>query len=578
MRARESALERGLGRLGYLLHNAFRRRLRARPPVLPQVRSPAQTAIPGLRYRLRRDGFSAPLIAECFALYGTPVPDDALAAARRLLEGGIVELADAAARRHALALAALARAIAGERVHLLTAGEATAQSLAEWLTPVFAPLGIKVGCLTREARGPTRRELYASPLLCAAHREIALDYLREGVRFGERRGALRARLERVGARGAPAPLGELQSALVADAELVLLDDAQAPIVITAQLDASRERLMYEQALELARTLAPETDFTVEEAAIRLTPSASLRLERLVAPLGGLWSARSRREELVALALEALHFVQQGSDYRVEGGRVVFPPPAPDAEEPGPDELELRKLVEVKEGARLSSRPDVLARLSVPAFFARYSSLAGVCADASGLEAEFWTLYSLKTSRAGSPPASLMPACRVFLTAAAKRAALLERARQGGALFAVRSRAEAQALQEVLKTAQIEATLIALPGLQPPAQQAGPAELVVAELPLAARHVAHAAQAHLAHSVSLLLSLEDEAVARALGHAWAAAARLAAQGRDELPPRWAGWIARRAQRALERSQRMVRRELKARDRLLEDLLAVSGPGE
>jgi hypothetical protein len=167
---------------------------------------------------------------------------------------------------------------------------------------------------------------------------------------------------------------------------------------------------------------------------------------------------------------------------------------------------------------------------------------------------------------------------VFLTAAAKRAALLERARQGGALFAVRSRAEAQALQEVLKTAQIEATLIALPALQPPAQQAGPAELVVAELPLAARHVAHAAQAHLAHSVSLLLSLEDEAVARALGHAWAAAARLAAQGRDELPPRWAGWIARRAQRALERSQRMVRQELKARDRLLEDLLAVSGPGE
>jgi hypothetical protein len=38
------------------------------------------------------------------------------------------------------------------------------------------------------------------------------------------------------------------------------------------------------------------------------------------------------------------------------------------------------------------------------------------------------------------------------------------------------------------------------------------------------------------------------------------------------------VASRAQRAIERAQRMARQDLKARERLLEDLLAVSGQGE
>src|SRR5204862_2193202 len=133
----------------------------------------------------------------------------------------------------------------------------------------------------------------------------------------------------------------------------------------------RERRVHEQALELARTLSPDTDYATEEGEIRLTSSASRRLERLVSPLGGLWSARGRREELVTWALEALHFAKRGVDYQVENDRVVFPPTQPGAEEPEPDELEVRKLVEVKEGCRLSARADVLARLSVPAFLSRY---------------------------------------------------------------------------------------------------------------------------------------------------------------------------------------------------------------
>jgi len=128
----------------------------------------------------------------------------------------------------------------------------------------------------------------------------------------------------------------------------------------------------------------------------------------------------------------------------------------------------------------------------------------------------------------------------------------------------------------LKSAELEAPIISLPVLQAP-RSAGD-ELIVAELPLAARHVRQAARAMGASSASVLVSLEDEAVLQGLPLAWRAVAGASARARDELPRRLAGWLVGRAQRVHEQAQRLVRQELKTRDRLMEDLLAVSGPRE
>jgi preprotein translocase subunit SecA len=582
MAAAQSAVDRLFAGLAFRFQYAFGRTLRQPGWFAAQVDSQIQryrdaepaALIGALRYRLRRDGLTVPLLAECFAFYSgalrAPLSRDVLAAARRLAQGGIVELHDPASRRHAIALAALACALHGDNVHLLAASDAAAKSLAAAIAPLFLRLGIRVACVARDTAAAARREAYAAPVVCAAHRELALDYLREGSQAG-RPGMLRTTLERLSGTGAPPVLARLQYALVEDADLVMLDDAQAPVVIAAQADQSRERLMYEQALELARALAPETDYTVEEGSIRLTEPAARLLERLVAPLGGIWSARQRREELITWALEALHFVKRDIDYRVENGRVAFPPPADAAQEPGPDELEVRKLVEVKEGCRLSARAEVLARMSVPRFFGRYARVAGTCADARGLEHDFWSLYALRTARAGERPAIRTPACRVFLTSAAKRAAVVEHVRAGAAVIAVRSRAEAQALQAVLAEARLEATIAALPVLQ---DQEQVTEITVAELPAARRHIAQACVAYGASSCTLLLSLEDDAVGG--GFAWIA--RLSAGPSGELSPRWSRWIAGAAQRAAERTQRLARQDLGARDRVLDDLLAVSGRGE
>jgi preprotein translocase subunit SecA len=344
--------------------------------------------------------------------------------------------------------------------------------------------------------------------------------------------------------------------------------------------------MYEQAMELARSFTPGTDFTVDEVeGVRLAEGAAGLLGRLVTPLGGVWAARERREQLVALALEALHLRQPEVDYRVADGRILMPEkPAERAEEEAARDAVLQALLEVKEGCRSSARREVLARTSVPAFLGRYLHLGGACSDARGLERELWTLYQLKCAhaRGGGRRAREVPA-RVFATRAAKHAVIAEAAREAQAagetaLVAVRTPAEAQAIAAELGGAGIEGAVIWTWPAQPALPEGRPACLLVAELHDARRHVGLLQRASRAGRAQQLLSLEDERTAASLEPWLVGAAKAMAGARAELPPRLAGLVARRAQRGAESLQAAMRMELASREQSLNDLLAFSGEGD
>jgi preprotein translocase subunit SecA len=579
--ARPAAADRVLAWIGFRLQQRFARTLRGgrrfaaevaeRAAQLAGADLPAQ--LPGLRYRLRRDGFRREHLRECHALLSaaaSEVPAPAvLAAARRLAQGGIVELADEAQRQQALAFAAFAHALRGGAVHVLLASDVAAQFFAERLRGPFAALGLDVACVDAGMSRRERTAAYAAAATCAGLRTLAQDYLRDAIEAQDEPGA--GRLMRRG----------LGCALVADADLAMLDDAGTPAVITADGDASGERLMYEQAIELARALAPGTDFVTEDGEIRLTPAAAALLERLVAPLGGAWAVRQHREQLIGLALEALHLFERDVDYRVADGRLAFTAQPEARGEPAasePDE-HIRRLVEVKEGCRLSARREVLARVPLPRFLQRYQHLAGVAADARGLEHELWALYGLHTARAGRRPARPVVRARVFVTADAKRAALaahLHAAEGGGeTLVVVRSENEALALQPAIGTAPAALMVFSPARGLPPRKSAQPAEVVVAELLEARRHLAWLCQAWRAERCILMLSLEEEAVAARIGPGLRALGRTFGGRGGELPAAVACWIVSQALRAAERAGRNARLETHAREQSLEDLLAFSG---
>jgi hypothetical protein len=145
---------------------------------------------------------------------------------------------------------------------------------------------------------------------------------------------------------------------------------------------------------------------------------------------------------------------------------------------------------------------------------------------------------------------------------------------------LRTPAEAEGLQGELKGAGVDAAITLFPALDAARLPGGrqPLHLIVAELPDAQRQLARVYRASGAVSCELMLSLEDEVVGPRLGRALSAAARLAAADSGELPPGIARWVGAAAQRAAERACRLLRSEMKARERALDDLLAFSGRGD
>src|SRR6185436_8075816 len=347
--APETLPDRLIGAAGFAVHRLLLRRLRGGAALEQQVArrsaelrdQPLVPLLAALRYRLRSEGMRSAPLREAFALYCAALPEgeaapgaDVLAAAGWLARGGVAELAGASDRVTALGLAAFARALHAAPVHLLASSERVAQALAAALGPPLGRLGLNAACVGAGMDEAARRAAYAAPVVCVAHREIGVDYLRDRVQYGGAPGSLRNRLERI-AGGAPrsAPmLGGLRSALVFDA------------------DQSQQRLMYEQAMELARALQPGRDFELEAGELRLTEAAAGLLDRLVTPLGGLWAARERREQLVALALHVLHVMQRDVDYSVQRDMIVLPErPREDAEGAAAEDGVLLMLLEVKEG-------------------------------------------------------------------------------------------------------------------------------------------------------------------------------------------------------------------------------------
>jgi preprotein translocase subunit SecA len=615
--------DRVLGGVGYLVHRLFGSGPHDASLLAGAVAAHASRfaagqlapRAPELRYQIRRLGWRNDLIEEAMALSAAAIgqmpPPHVLAAARAMVLGRIALLPDRAERRLALLLAAAMNALAGVPVHLVVVTDAVAVAQADSMRSALEALGLSVASVTQGISPEARREAYAADVVCVPHREAGFDYLRDRMRLRGRPRRLLGSLDRLAGEalsGDDLLLRGLQCAIVDDADLLMIDDARGPLVVSAESDQSQQRLIYEQALELARDLEEHEDYAWGEQGVALTATGRERLAQLVARLGGIWSGQHRREEIIAAALEALHGMARDEDYQVSDGRIVFPPPDPgvDPQTPPAGEL-LRGLLEVKEGVRLSGRRDVLARISLPRFFRRYLRIAGICADAAGVESDFWSIYRLKCERAALEVPGPRRDCRVFVGAAAKRQALLETALRLHAagkpvLIALRSPDEGVAVAEALAGAGLRPRPVrGIPGqeeAQALAEAASPgavtlslhpaqfvvmpqrpsgASLLVAELLDSPRHLRAIERTYGAASSTLMFSLDEPALAPALGAGLKAMVALGARG-GGLRGRLAGAVAGIMQRRLASGQALLRQEVISHDRYLSDMLAFSGTGD
>ncbi len=360
-------------------------------------------ALATLRRDLRRDGLTpanaaralaAAAAAATVAVGQTPRPTQ-LHAAAVLLDLRFAEMATGEGKTLALALAAAAAGLAGVTAHVVTANDYLAARDAAALAPLYARLGLTVAALPVGGPGSTaddaaeRRAAYACDVVYATARELAFDHLRDRVGFAQRSPAERAAAALAGDAADATRQRGLAWALLDEADSILLDEAEVPLILSTSRPHAARRAFLWQALALARRLAPGRDFAVDAAARSATLSATGedRIAELARPLGGPWQRPRYRREAVQLALVALHACRRDAHYVVRDGAVELLDEVTGRIAAGRVwSRGLHTVVALKEGLAPPDETETVAQITFQRFFQRYwrvSGLSGTLAEARG---------------------------------------------------------------------------------------------------------------------------------------------------------------------------------------------------
>jgi preprotein translocase subunit SecA len=189
----------------------------------------------------------------------------------------------------------------------------------------------------------------------------------------------------------------LHTAIVDEADSVLIDEAVTPLIISSSHKNDSLREAAQMAQEMIEVLEPEKDYhsNLRYKEIDLTKDGLKKLVDQAALLPGLWRGKDRRLELVVQALIAREFFHKDQQYIVDGDKVVIVDEFTGRPMPQRTWREgMHQAIEAKEGLSISDPAETIARLSFQRFFRCFHRLSGMSGTAREAAQEVWQIYGL----------------------------------------------------------------------------------------------------------------------------------------------------------------------------------------
>jgi preprotein translocase subunit SecA len=318
-----------------------------------------------------------------------------------LHRGYLAEMATGEGKTLTAGLAAILAGWSRFPCHIVTVNDYLVQRDAEWLAPLYHCCGVRVGFVTAPAQGPERVKGYGCDVTYVTSKELLADFLRDRLRLGRLQDPTRRLIRRMLAPQLEAQDGlalrGLHTAIVDEADSVLIDEAVTPLIISASHKNESLRAVVRQAQEMIGILEPEADYQTNPRykEIELTKSGLHKLVDQAAHLPGIWRGHDRRLELVIQALGAREFFHRDKQYIVEGDKVLIVDEFTGRPMPQRTWREgLHQAVEAKEGLPVSDPTETVARLSFQRFFRCFYKLSGMTGTAQEAVGELWQVYGL----------------------------------------------------------------------------------------------------------------------------------------------------------------------------------------
>ena len=397
-----------------------------------------------LRGQLHRQGLQEKLIIKSFAVIreaagrvlGKRHFDTQLYGGWLMINGMLAEMQTGEGKTLTMTLPACTAALAGIPVHVITANDYLAERDCEIMLPLYQRLRLSGASIVDGMDVQQCRQGYRADIVHLTNKQIAFDYLRDRIEMGDDTGDLRFQYRQIQRQQGSAGDSQLMLrglcfAIVDEADSVLIDEANTPLIITRSLPNEESSDTYSDALYLASTLIEAEHFRIDNKSrtIELTLAGEDSLEEHILKLPKLWRNKRKRETLVRQALSANNFYQRDREYVVSEekvqiidqstGRVM----ADRAWEQG-----LHQMIEAKEGCLISEQREPQARISYQKFFSRYLRLGGASGTISEVAGEMQRVYGLETFKVSTnrPTKRLMYGEKIYCDALDKQLALINR--------------------------------------------------------------------------------------------------------------------------------------------------------
>jgi preprotein translocase subunit SecA len=313
-----------------------------------------------------------------------------------LHDGSIAEMRTGEGKTLTATLAVVLNSLAGTGVHVVTVNDYLARRDAEWMSPIYNLLGVRVGVLQNMQEGEAKHAAYAADVTYGTNSEFGFDYLRDNMATS---------LEEKYQRGHP-------YAIVDEVDNILIDEARTPLIISGQPEQAAD--LYAQFARLAKTMEPgkkpegmdprmkkefvaEFDYEFDEKhkSVSVTERGVAKAERF---LGVDHLYRAENGHLVnhlQQSLKAESLYRRDKDYAVIDGEVKIIDEFTGRILEGRRWSEgLHQAVEAKEGVRVQEENQTLAQITLQNYFRMYEKLAGMTGTALTEATEFMKIYKL----------------------------------------------------------------------------------------------------------------------------------------------------------------------------------------
>ena len=370
-----------------------------------------------LKRRVREEGLALDAaVPECFALtreaskrvMGMRHFDVQLIGAMVLNGGNIAEMKTGEGKTLTATLAVVLNALAGKGVHVVTVNDYLARRDAEWMSPIYAFLGLEVGILQNMQAYEDKQAAYAADITYGTNSEFGFDYLRDNMATD-----LQEKVQHGGRYTAEGrPLATHNFAVVDEVDNILIDEARTPLIISGAPEEAGD--LYDKFAKLAPKMKPgkrpesmdprmkkdfvadfDYEFDEKHKTVAVTEQGVAKAEKF---LGIEHLYRAENGPLVNhlhQSLKAESLYKRDVDYAVVDGEVMIIDEFTGRIMEGRRWSEgLHQAIEAKEGVRVQEENQTMATITLQNYFRMYDKLSGMTGTALTEATEFMKIYKL----------------------------------------------------------------------------------------------------------------------------------------------------------------------------------------